>query len=137
MRAKDPNRRNDAGPLYHPVGPPESRAPIFTETESPRGHVGADTGRSCLTKKDAAPAREAPSPILRMEAGDLSMFGISYCTRSHGGYIVPSLGQAASPMALSSVYQHIAVHLRGSDEGSHYICRWILHRPAPVVMVLV
>ncbi|KAH1644592.1 hypothetical protein KXX16_001819 [Aspergillus fumigatus] len=44
MRAKDPNRRNDAGPLYHPVGPPESRAPTFTETESPRGHVGADTG---------------------------------------------------------------------------------------------
>jgi hypothetical protein len=51
MRTKDPNRRNDAGPLYHPVGPPGSYALAFTETETPRQHVGTITGKSLLTKK--------------------------------------------------------------------------------------
>ncbi|KAJ5802515.1 uncharacterized protein N7503_004965 [Penicillium pulvis] len=51
MRAKDPSRRNDTGPLYHPVEPPESYALAPTDTESSLRHAAPVTGESRLTKK--------------------------------------------------------------------------------------
>jgi hypothetical protein len=62
-------------------------------------------------------------------------FCIPYCTRSRDGYNVPSPGQTSPIMALSSVYQYITGHLRGRDERGHDLCRWILRRPAPVVIL--
>ncbi|KAJ6006317.1 hypothetical protein N7451_004261 [Penicillium sp. IBT 35674x] len=51
MRTKDPNRRNGAGPLYHPVERPGSYALTPTDTESSFRHAGTVTGKARLTKK--------------------------------------------------------------------------------------